>query len=75
MGLVELIKACQSVEYTPVSANDEKSEWDYIHESIWIALKNPVQTKTLVILANMFYPIKIISKMLLRSYIHGTRHG
>ena len=75
MGLQELIKTCQMIEYTPVASND-KSEWDYIHESIWIALKDPVQTKTLVILANMFYPIKIISKMLLRSYIHSSAaHG
>ena len=73
MGILELIKTCQFIEYTPVSSDDEKSDWDYINESIWIALKDPVQTKTLVILANMFYPIKIISKMLLRSYIHNAR--
>jgi hypothetical protein len=74
MGLLKLIKTCQMIEYTPILTED-KSEWDYIHESIWIALKDPVQTKTLVILANMFYPIKIISKMLLRSYIHSAAHG
>ena len=72
MGLLELIKTCQGIEYTPVSSDEDKTDWDYIHESIWIALKNPVQTKTLVILANMFYPIKLISKMLLRSYTHNA---
>jgi hypothetical protein len=75
MGLLELIKTCQGIEYTPVTDDDDKTDWDYIHESIWIALKDPVQTKTLVILANMFYPIKLISKMLLRSYIHGASNG
>jgi len=65
MGLKDLIEQCKTIEYTPV---EEKTEWDYIYESIWLALKNPVQTKTLLILANMFYPIKIISKILLKSY-------
>lgn len=65
MGLKELVEHCKNIEYTPV---EDKTEWDYIYESIWLALKNPVQTKTLFILANMFYPIKIISKMLLKGY-------
>lgn len=65
MGLRELVDHCKTLNYTPVH---DKNEWDYIYESIWIALHNPVQEKTLFILAKMFYPIKLISKTLLKSY-------
>ena len=68
MGLKELVEHCKTIEYTPVSSDEDKTDWDYIYESIWLALKNPVHVKTLFILANMFYPVKITSKMLLKSY-------
>ena len=69
MGLEALVMRAKNVNY--VSKTD-KTEWDYIHESIWISLHNDVQCKTLFILCEMFSPIKFITRMLIKKYIEAN---
>ena len=66
MKFARLVEKCKNLKYNP--KNSDKCDWDYIRESISIALHNEVQLKTLFILTKMFYPIKIITKMLLEDY-------
>lgn len=66
MGLRKLVEKAKHINYI---SKENKTEWDYIHESIWISLHNDVQCKTLLILANMFIPIKIIAKFLIQNFI------
>ena len=66
MKFKNLVEYCTNLNYIP--KNSDKDDWDYIRESISIALHNEVQLKTLFILTKMFYPIKIITKMLLEDY-------
>lgn len=68
MGLKSLVENAKKISYKPVLA-DQKTDWDYIYESIWLSLHNDVQTKTLFILADMFLPIKFIAKYLIKSFI------
>ena len=66
MKFAHLIEHCKNLKYIPKIS--DKDDWDYIRESISIALHDEVQLKTLFILTRMFYPIKIITKMLLEEY-------
>lgn len=67
MRFQHLIQEAQSIQYLPKTG--EKDNWDYIYESIWLAIHNETQTNTLFILSNMFYPIKVISKSLIKIFI------
>jgi hypothetical protein len=69
MGFKALVEKCISIEYIIQS---EKSQWDYIRESVYIAIHSEVQLNTLFILVDMFFPIKIIANILLKDY---ARHG
>ena len=70
MKFARLVEKCKNLKYNP--KNSDKCDWDYIRESISIALHNEVQLKTLFILTKMFYPIKIITKMLLADYAKSS---
>ena len=67
MKFLNLVQACQEVQYRPKT--EPKKDWDYIYESIWIGLQNDVQVKALLILTKMFYPLKIIAKLILKEYL------
>ena len=66
MKFLTLVQECQKIHYTPKS--EPKKEWDYIYESIWIGIHNEIQLKALFILTDMFYPLKVIAKMILKQY-------
>ena len=66
MGLRTLVEKAKKIQYLP---KQEKTEWDYIHESIWISLHNEIQCKTLFILCGMFLPIKVLAKFLIQNFI------
>ena len=66
MGLKSLVNRAKEIKYTP---KDCKTDWDYIHESIWISLHNDIQCETLFILSNMFIPIKFLAKLLIQNFI------
>lgn len=73
MRFQELVEECLKVTYEPV---EDKTEWDYIRESIYLALHNEIQLKTLFILVKMFYPLKLITKILLKDYArNGSCHN
>ena len=67
MKLQHIIQEAQSIHYLPKTG--EKDNWDLIYESIWLAIHNETQTRTLFILSNMLYPIKVISKSLIKIFI------
>tara|TARA_R110002072_G_scaffold3092_1_gene23151 strand:+ start:30489 stop:30680 length:192 start_codon:yes stop_codon:yes gene_type:complete len=54
------------VDYIP---KVEKENWDYINEAIWMGIHNEVQLNALFIIVKMFSPLKIIVKILLKSYL------
>lgn len=66
MGLKSLVEKAKNVNYLP---RTEKTDWDYIHESVWISIHNDIQCKTLFILCEMFLPIKFIAKFLIKNFI------
>ncbi len=70
MTFKELIQECIKLDYTP---KVDKHNWDYINEAIWIGIHNEVQLQALFIVVEMFPPIKIIAKMLLRNYISHNK--
>ena len=72
MKFITLVQECQKIQYVPKP--EPKTNWDYIHESIWIGLRTDVQLKSLLILADMFYPLKVIAKLILRQYLSQS-HG
>ena len=69
MGFKALVESAKNVKYL---SKTEKTDWDYIHESIWISLHTEVQCKTLFILCEMFSPIKFIAKLLIKKYIEDN---
>ena len=71
MKFQELVDECLKIDYEPV---ENKTDWDYIRESIYIALHNEIQLKTLFVLIKIFYPLKIITKIILKDYArNGSR--
>lgn len=73
MKFLKLVQLCQEVQYRPKS--EPKTDWDYIYESIWMGLHNEVQLKALIILTQMFYPLKVIAKMILKEYLSQSQEG
>lgn len=71
MKFAELVEYCKNLEYTP--KDTDKDDWDYIRESIYIGLHNEIQLKTIFILVKMFYPIKVIAKILLKDYAQNVK--
>lgn len=65
MKLQQLVYKCRELEYPP---GDLVTDWDYIRRSVYISLHNDIHIKTFFILTKMFYPLKIIGKMLLKDY-------
>ena len=68
MKFQKLVQRALEIDYHPIP-DDKKSDWDYIYESLWIGLKNPIQLKALFITVKMFPPLKIIAKLILNSYV------
>ena len=66
MKLQKLVQECMKVDYIP---KVEKENWDYINEAIWMGIHNEVQLNALFIIVKMFSPLKIIVKILLKSYL------
>ena len=71
MKFLTLIRECQKIQYNP--AREPKSNWDYVYESIWLGIHNEVQLKALIILVDMFYPLKVIAKMILKQYLSQSQ--
>ena len=67
MKFLTLVRECQRIQYNP--RPDPKTEWDYVYESIWIGIHNDIQLKALIILTDMFYPLKVIAKLILKQYL------
>ena len=71
MKFLTLVRECQKIHYAP--RPEPKENWDYVYESIWIGIHNEVQVKALFILTDMFYPLKVIAKMILKQYLSQSQ--
>jgi hypothetical protein len=68
MKFEELVHYCKNSVPRPIIKKDKKNI-DYICESIFITLHNEVQFKTIFIVTDLFPPLKIFGKQLLKIYI------
>ena len=75
LNLVQLLELAKQVNY--VDPNSEESQWndhEVIYKAINLSINSPIQVRAALIMCDMFPPLKIIFKTIIRRYIKHYAH-
>ena len=75
LNLVQLLEFAKQVEYCdPINEEIQWTDHEVIYKAINISINSPIQVRAGLIMCDMFPPLKIIFKTIIRRYIkHYTQ--
>lgn len=69
-NLLQLLDIAKNVHYNdPELPQDEWNQDEIMYKAIAIALDNPIQIRAALIMIDMFSPLKLVFKSIIRRYI------